>query len=236
MCLFVCLCLSICLSIYVCLPVFLSLCLSVCLLSVDRQCSLSELSASHSVREACRQPRRGCWERERNATHTRATAWAAECWAKDRGWEQGNESKKLRAEGVVYKSERLIMRLKPTCGECCGNWEPSATLPKDWAQRESAWRRVAFRNLRLTRTSERTCGLATLWFRVCVYCVCVFETRFQSSYRLSPKATWVLVSHVLWYILCPMTYVLSYVLWLMSYVPSGVWCHMFSWLWFMSCF
>ena len=28
--------------------------------------------------------------------------------------------KKLRAEGAVYKSERLIMRLRTSCGECWG--------------------------------------------------------------------------------------------------------------------
>ena len=57
MCLFACLCLS----ISVCLSVFLSLCLSVCLLSVGRSVvSLSELSVSHSVHEACRQRRGGC--------------------------------------------------------------------------------------------------------------------------------------------------------------------------------
>ena len=36
------------------------------------------------------------------------------------GLRAGIESKKLRAEGAVYKSERLIMRLRTSCGECWG--------------------------------------------------------------------------------------------------------------------
>ena len=96
-CLCACLRASVCLYLSVYLSVSLSLCLSICLLSVGRSVvSLSELSVSHSVHEACRQRRGGCWERERKATHTRATDWADECWAKDgaesRDWEQEAES------------------------------------------------------------------------------------------------------------------------------------------------
>ena len=78
-CLCACLRASVCLylSVYICL----SICLPVCLSAVSRSVvSLSQLSeksvcpsVSHGVHEACRQRRGGWWERERKATHTRAT-------------------------------------------------------------------------------------------------------------------------------------------------------------------
>ena len=102
---------------------------------------------------------------------------------------------------------------------------------------EIGYRMGAFRNLRLTRTSNEFVDSQRFNSVWCLFGVClVSATLFQSSYRLSQKATWVLMSYVLWYILCLMTYVLPYVSWLMSYVSSDVWCHMLSWLWFMSCF
>ena len=141
MCLFACLCLSISVCLY--LSVYLPACLSVCCHCSRSVVSLSQLSeksvcpsVSHGVHEACRQRRGGCWKRERKATHTRATDWADECWAKDGGWEQGIESKKLRAEGAVYirandwswGSEHHA----ESAGLRAGDWEPCVVLPKDW--------------------------------------------------------------------------------------------------------
>ena len=51
---------SVCLYMPVYLSLSLSLCLCVCLLLVGRQCSLSELSVSHSVHEARRHRRGEC--------------------------------------------------------------------------------------------------------------------------------------------------------------------------------
>ena len=61
------------------------------------------------------------------------------------GLRAGIESKKLRAEGAVYKSERLIMRLRTSCGECWGKSKSSRakrSVPKDLSSRESADRSV----------------------------------------------------------------------------------------------
>ena len=73
--------------------------------------------------------------------------------------------------------------------------------------------------------NSRGISMTYLWTRnVLIPDVCP-ATLFQSSYRLSPKVTWVLMS-----------YDVSFVLWLISYVLSYVLYHMVSWLWFMSCF
>ena len=113
MCLFACLCLSI--------SVFLSLCLSVCLLSVGRS---SVFLSCRSVTVCTKRAGNGGEDAESESGRLRTQERQVGLMNVElrTGAESAQviESKKLRAEGAAYKSERLIMRLRTSCGECWG--------------------------------------------------------------------------------------------------------------------
>ena len=76
----------------------------------------------------------------------------------------------------------------------------------------------AFRNLRLSRTSERICGLAAFRFR---------RERFFKALTGYPKKRLeylCLMSYDISYVLCLMSYLMSYDLCLMSHLMSDVIC------------
>ena len=113
---------------------------------------------------------------------------------------------------VTDVRHRLIMRLRTSCGECWGKsrrLRAKRSVAERLSSAESAWRMGAFRNLRLTRTSERICGLAAFRFRVC-------RNAFSKLLQAIPK------SDLSTYVLCLMIYLMSYdlclILCLMTYV------------------
>ena len=112
-------------SIRICLSVYLS----VVGQSVVSLSQLHEASVMHDLHETCR------YAAERRMLRARARA---EGYAHKSDVQTGvvnvelrteaesrGLSEELRAEGAVYKSERLIMRLRISCGEC---WAKSRRL------------------------------------------------------------------------------------------------------------
>ena len=113
MCLFACLCLS----ISVCLS------LSLCLFAVGQSVGRQSFSVSCRSVTVCTK-RAGSGGEDAESESGRLRTQERQIGLMNvglrTGLRAGIESKKLRAEGAVYKSERLIMRLRTSCGECWG--------------------------------------------------------------------------------------------------------------------